>query len=338
MKGFYEYLAPFAPDYSGAVAVAFDTGALTVLCDPGGCSGNVCGYDEPRFYDSENALYSAAIRDMDVILGKDDLLARKLLSAAAERSYPFAVLVGTPVVSVVATDLNALCHMVEKKTGIPAISVDTCGMDHYDVGQDKMTRALIRRFAADGEGSGEKTLILGWTPLDMEGLLHQEALAGENTVIFGGPETLDTLRNLRRIGKCRVLSPSALPAAKELEKRFGIPYEAGHPVAPAMEEIGGKLEAGKKVLILHQQYAANGLRELLEEKGCEQVTVGSFFAMDEEQRREGDLHFADEEEFREILRGYDTVICDPLYFAAMEDMALEKIPFGHFALSGDIYL
>ncbi len=50
MKGFFRYLAPFAPDYSGAVSALYACGGLVVLCDPGGCSGTEAGYDEPRFY------------------------------------------------------------------------------------------------------------------------------------------------------------------------------------------------------------------------------------------------------------------------------------------------
>ena len=319
--------------------MVFDTGALTVLCDPGGCSGNVCGYDEPRFYGSENALYSAAIRDMDVIMGKDDLLARKVLYAASERPYPFAALIGTPVVSVVATDLNALCGAVEKKTGIPALSVDTSGMEYYDLGQSKMAKALVKKFAAAGEGEGDSTLILGWTPLDMTGLLPAEEVKGEKTVLFGGPETLDTLRNLKRVKECRVLSSSALGAARELEKRFHIPYTAEFPRCEALEALAKKLPAKPgRVLVLHEQLCANALRQLLEEKGCEAVTVGSWFKPDGAYSREGDLFFDDEEVFMESLSQFDTVYADPHFFPAMKGFAGEKIPFVHFAVSGDLYL
>ena len=47
MKGLRKYLTPFAPDQSGAVSVLYELGGMLVICDAGGCTGNVCGFDEP---------------------------------------------------------------------------------------------------------------------------------------------------------------------------------------------------------------------------------------------------------------------------------------------------
>ena len=49
MKGLWKYLSPFAPDISGAVEVLFKMNGLIVIIDAGGCTGNVCGFDEPRW-------------------------------------------------------------------------------------------------------------------------------------------------------------------------------------------------------------------------------------------------------------------------------------------------
>ena len=43
MRGLRKYLTPFAPDQSGAVSVLFELGGIIVICDAGGCAGNVCG-------------------------------------------------------------------------------------------------------------------------------------------------------------------------------------------------------------------------------------------------------------------------------------------------------
>ena len=50
MRGLRKYLTPFAPDQSGAVSVLFELGGIIVICDAGGCTGNVCGFDEPRWH------------------------------------------------------------------------------------------------------------------------------------------------------------------------------------------------------------------------------------------------------------------------------------------------
>ena len=69
MKGLRKYLTPFAPDQSGAVSVLYELGGMLVICDAGGCTGNVCGFDEPRWFETRSAVFSAGLRDMDAILG-----------------------------------------------------------------------------------------------------------------------------------------------------------------------------------------------------------------------------------------------------------------------------
>ena len=65
MKGLLKYLSPFAPDQSGAASVLYDMGGLTIICDAGGCTGNICGFDEPRWFLRKSAIFSAGLRDMD---------------------------------------------------------------------------------------------------------------------------------------------------------------------------------------------------------------------------------------------------------------------------------
>ena len=50
MKGLRKYLTPFAPDQSGAVSVLYELGGILVICDAGGCVGNVCGKGQSRHY------------------------------------------------------------------------------------------------------------------------------------------------------------------------------------------------------------------------------------------------------------------------------------------------
>ena len=81
MRGLRKYLTPFAPDQSGAVSVLYEFGGIIAICDAGGCTGNICGFDEPRWFESKSALFSAGLRDMDAILGRDDKLVAKLADA-----------------------------------------------------------------------------------------------------------------------------------------------------------------------------------------------------------------------------------------------------------------
>ena len=95
MRGLRKYLTPFAPDQSGAVSVLYELGGIIVICDAGGCAGNVCGFDEPRWFEQKSAVFSAGLRDMDAILGRDDRLVAKLVDAAEKVEAGFAAIIGT---------------------------------------------------------------------------------------------------------------------------------------------------------------------------------------------------------------------------------------------------
>ena len=117
MRGLRKYLTPFAPDQSGAVSVLFELGGIVVICDAGGCTGNVCGFDEPRWFEQKSAIFSAGLRDMDAILGRDDRLVAKLADVVQKIDATFVAVIGTPVPAVIATDYLALKRMSEKMAG-----------------------------------------------------------------------------------------------------------------------------------------------------------------------------------------------------------------------------
>ena len=79
MKGLRKYLSPFAPDQSGAAAVLCEFHGLIIILDAGGCAGNICGFDEPRWFESRSAIFSAGLRDMDAL---------SQASPLPERSHP----------------------------------------------------------------------------------------------------------------------------------------------------------------------------------------------------------------------------------------------------------
>ena len=155
INGLRCFLPPFAPDASGASSVLYSLGGITVICDAGGCAGNICGFDEPRWLSEKSAIYSAGLRDMDAILGRDDRLVEKLkrtvISVGAE-NVSFAAVIGTPVPAVIATDYLALKRMCERRIGIRTLCVDTNGMELYDVGAEKAYMELFRSYL-DGDAS-----------------------------------------------------------------------------------------------------------------------------------------------------------------------------------------
>ena len=313
MKGFFRYLAPFAPDYSGAVSALYAEGGLVVLCDPGGCSGNVAGYDEPRFYGDKACFYSAAIREMDTIFGRDDKLKKKICAAASFGEYKFVALVGTPAVSVIGTDLTAAAKAVEKETGIPAFSVNTSGMENYSFGEAKAILALVKKFLPE---YSEKISIFGATPLNRAFDDDLVSLASE----LSSEETL-------------CFSPGALEACRLIKEKSGIPYRLSYPESPSLLKAAEEAGSAKRVLIVHQQGVGNTLRNIIRRTSDADITVGSFFLQDAEFAEKQDLFFQGEDELIAASKEADLIYADPMYRRALESDA-RVVPLVHCALSG----
>ena len=177
MKGLLKYLSPFAPDQSGATAVLYDLGGVMVICDAGGCTGNICGFDEPRWFEEGRAIFSAGLRDMDAILGRDDKLVAKLKKTVDQIGGDFVALIGTPVPAVIATEPHVPwpsgCWWPAATTsvGLPVIGIECKGTALYDEGAQSAWCELFETFTDEKENSlqaDRKTLgIIGMTPLDI---------------------------------------------------------------------------------------------------------------------------------------------------------------------------
>ena len=319
MKGLRKYLTPFAPDQSGAVSVLYELGGMLVICDAGGCTGNVCGFDEPRWFETRSAVFSAGLRDMDAILGRDDRLVAKLADAAEKLDVTFAAVIGTPVPAVIGTDYRALERMLAKKTDLSVLTVNTDGMELYDRGEEKAYLALFGRFAGENvdvePGNIEKTQtaescdgkrngknedvsvdiedrprvgIIGMTPQDVSDLKAAEKIRklyadqGMRAICYGMGDGLDEVRNASLAAKNVVVSPAALKAAQYLQKKFGTPYEIAYPLASELvPEVNYQ---GKKILIVQQQVIANAVRKEIEKRTGEKeaITTATWFMRKEE--------------------------------------------------------
>lgn len=278
MKGLRKYLTPFAPDQSGAVSMCYALGGMVVIVDAGGCAGNICGFDEPRWqpdYGKDSrvgAVFSAGLRDMDAILGRDEALVSKLVEAAGEVNAAFIALVGTPVPAVIGTDLSAVARMAQRATGLPCIAIETDGMHLYDQGIEDALLALVKTLPSLETGTGNAVSeagtgnaaakpetddnascgslhkpggricgVLGLTPLDLFDLQWMDAIReallaqGYDDVLMPGIEDgTDAFFRMRQAEQNYVVSPAGIAAAKYLEQAFGTPYVVTFPADPGI--------------------------------------------------------------------------------------------------------
>lgn len=342
MRGLRKYLTPFAPDQSGAVSVLYELGGIIVICDAGGCTGNICGFDEPRWFERKSAVFSAGLRDMDAILGRDDRLVAKLVDAAEKVEAGFAAVIGTPVPAVIGTDYQALKRMCEKKTDLPVLAVNTDGMELYDGGERKAYLELFKVFAREKlPVETGRVGILGMTPQDVSDLKAADKLRekfksqGHQAVCYGMGDGLDEVKKASSVEKNIVVSPAALECARYLEKTFGTPYEVGYPL---VEELVPDMEyAGKKILIVQQQVMAGSIRAELRKRGGDgKITVASWFSMEKDLLEEGDVSLKDEEDYMELVEKgrYDVIFADPCMRRMTKDFSGVFVDAVHFAVSG----
>lgn len=342
MKGLLKYLSPAATDISGAAAVLFELQGLTVIADAGGCTGNVCGFDEPRWFSRRSAIFSAGLRDMDAIMGRDDQLAKKIAAAAKELSPRFTAVIGTPVPAVIATDYKALSRLVEKATNLPCITVAADGTKHYDAGASAAQLALLQRFSAAGEKRGGSAVLLGATPLDLsrdnaEPEINAWRERGCTEVCaLGMGSDIDAYVSAAAAARAVVLSPSGYAAAKFLQETCGTAVEISAPQLSSA--LTAQLTAlnHQRVLVIHQQFAANEIRRQLG-TGC-QTDVASWFMMIPEFRAENDFSIRGEADFAQRVEGgnYDVIIADSCLQRLAPTFTGKWIDFPHFALSGTL--
>ena len=343
MRGLRKYLTPFAPDQSGAVSVLFELGGIVVICDAGGCTGNVCGFDEPRWFEQKSAIFSAGLRDMDAILGRDDRLVAKLEDAAQKVDATFAAVIGTPVPAVIATDYLALKRMTERKINIPVLTVDTDGMELYDKGEEKAFLELFKTFAVRKYPVDEKRVgILGMTPQDVSDLAAADKIRDlfrqkqdMQAVCYCMGDGLEEVKKASSVSKNIVVSQAAIATAQYLEKIFGTPYEIAYPL---VEELVPDMEyAGKKILIVQQQVMAGSIRAELRKRGGDgKITVASWFSMEKDLLEEGDVSLKDEEDYMELVEKgrYDVIFADPCMRRMTKDFSGVFVDAVHFAVSG----
>ena len=363
MKGLRKYLTPFAPDQSGAASVLYDLGGILVICDAGGCAGNICGFDEPRFETQAAAVFSAGLRDMDAIMGRDRELIQKTVSAFKGTGCSFVALVGTPVPSIIGTDYRALERILEKKCGCPVISIPTNGMKTCESGLELTYLTLFQRFSASPDrpgGMSGTAGVIGCTPLELIDLTDQERIRAilkkegyERVIFYGADAGREDYESAGGNVRNFVLSAAGIRPAEYLQKTFGTPFEIGYiGVSEYLRDLPSGFEKNMstdspKILIVHDPVAAASLKAALLEKfpgSKAEIECASFFAGKACEKSDYLVHgvplksgisLREENDLLTLLYGknYDYIFADPV----IEKIPTEKsslIPFPSFALSG----
>ncbi len=217
--------------------------------------------------------------------------------------------------------------------------METDGTKLYDYGEELTYLKVFRQFAVDRYDVKKGRLgVLGATPLNT-GLSRadklKEMLGSErwtDIVCFGLDSGLDDIRRASECEQILVISPSGLKTAGYLKEKFGTPYEVGFPRLCESAEKAAESISGKKVLVVHQQFAANELRGHFTD--CE-VDCATWFMLDKRYAQENDFRIDGEETLIEKIAegGYDVIFADPDIRRMLGGFGGEFVDFPHYAIS-----
>lgn len=352
-----------SPDFSGVCSTLFELGGTVIIHDAGGCTGTYTGYDEPRWFDKKSRMFTSNLDDVEAVFGTDDILLDKVFSADAYLDSAFFALMGSPSPMVLGTDYEALCRLIHKRTGKPALSFRTKGTELYDEGISKALLGLAKAFLPKERPDTipDSVNLLGATPLDLTNQHNVDVIcvlleAGGFSVqsVWAMGSSLNDIKDSLR-AKCNVvLTASALKTARFFETEYGMPYVAGSFTGiKGVSECMGSIRAAvngeqfvpaappdcgsKRVLIVGEQFISNGIRRSLElDFGMGGVNVVTLFSADEAYMRKGDRAGVDEEWLKAALNAdqYGIVVCDGLLWELFaEDKSRPFFELPHVAVS-----
>ena len=352
------YLPPFASDYTGACSVLFDLDCMTAINDAGCCTEHYVFCDEPRWEKKVRPVFCTTIRNIDAVLGNDNIILDNICRAAEKIQPSMLALVGTPVPAITGMDMDGMACELEARTGRPAIGFSTTGFAYYDSGMARAGIALIDRFAEDCTPVPGRINLVGLTPLDYGD--NGTDICLTDTIKSAGFEIGCrffmgmTLEQLSRCGSacCNLaVSGGGLAIAKYLKKRFGTPYAIGFPFTQeeARRFVEGRpqpqaappavRENGHRILLITDQILGCSLRSALRGAGCRRpIDLASFFGWDSSLAEQGDCCLKDEISYIRLLKTglYDTIIADPLLTALPAAAGCRHISLVHPAVSGKL--
>lgn len=352
-------ISTYTADVSGVCSALFELGGMCVMHDASGCNSTYNTHDEPRWYDTDSLVFISGLSEMEAIMGDDSKLISDITETALELSPNFIAIAGTPIPTMIGTDLDAIAAEVEANTGIPAFSVPSSGMNSYIYGAKAAFQKILERFSGGEEKTKNLSVnVLGTTPLDFsvngytdDMYRYLENNGFEIVAKLGMGGTFDSLKKAGTAHVNLVVSACGLSAAMFLQEKFKTPYVVGTFVGESFSkklitDLNQSAESGKSIysypapkgssdtFIIADAVIANSISEYTKKTYNLPLTVICPPDTDAELRYNHTI--TGENQLREILKNSKRIIADPLFKPICPKTA-EFIDFPHEAFSGRIY-
>lgn len=375
MASLNQYLPPYSSDFTGVLSVLFDLGGLVIIHDAACCTKCYTDYEEPRWNRERNSTFCSQLRTVDAILGNDDKLINLAIDAAKEIKPPFIAILGTPVPSIIGTDMNGIASEIENATGIKSIGFSTDGFSSYDKGIEMAISSLISAFAKPKKQERTSNKIrlnlIGLTPLDFYANENQDDIkiffeneGFEVKCTFGMDYDIKSIEDFFNADVNLALTTPALRVCEKLYKKYSIPYVCGSTIGTAFSKrlsealylssktkipilaFKGETEMVSKdrkdkILIVWEQTMAKSLKKSLQQLGCrDKIITASFGNFKSDVADEEDIFLKSEEQLIYLLKngGFKKVIADKLILDLPQiPAATSKFEICHPALSSNLY-
>ena len=356
-------ISTYTADVSGVPSALFELGGMVIMHDASGCNSTYNTHDEPRWYDFDSMVYISGLSEMEAIMGDDEKLIGDIVSAANELKPQFIALCGTPIPMMIGTDFDAVCSVIEKRTGIPTLPVKTNGMNTYVKGASMAFLELAKRFVTKKDKTQKLSCnILGVTPLDFS--VNTSVQSMKNALTERGVEIVscwamgDSLENIKNSSAASVnlvVSLCGIEAAEYMKNKFGIPYVVARPTAAAFTDkiaddirlsaqdgvnritcAGESSNENARVIIIGEGVSSNSLAAALKlEAGidCRVICATDDLGVSLGKRS---VTARDEDELMGLINDASVIVADPLYKPVCpEGAGFVSLP--HEAFSGRIF-
>lgn len=237
----------------------------------------------------ENSLFTTHISEDDIIMGDVSRLEKAILEI--DRNYKPRVIfiVASAVIAIIGTDIKGVCAYMQEKTNARLISFDDGGFGgDYSLGLRNTYTTLIKEFSLNSNIKKEENTynILGASAAayriksdiwEIQELMEKSFNMKVNTIL-GLEASINDLENISASSINLVIRNEALPAAKLLKEKFGIPYIYQVPYGYEgtlnwLEEISNIL--GKEINISYKNQLEEKSKDLHNEIEFIKMMVGN---------------------------------------------------------------
>ena len=312
-----------APDIIGTIQAMQSMGGVCVICNSSTDSLDVVRnpkyvdvIDQSRILQLNIPLYTLIDRlhdDAEIISKVESIIGNSKLIG----------LIGMPRVSVFGLNIAEICQKIEEKFQRPSIANGCDGTKFYDDGLQEVYLSLLFRMTESQQPKKKWSLgVLGVTPFDFE-VCYVDSLRRRYTrkgwqkiYCFGSDNGLEIFRDASSIEENLVVAPSGFPAARFLQKTFGIPFHIDYPLfmSEMQIHISDKPNGYERILIVHQQFKANSFRHWLQTQyPVSRIVVASFFTMQNYLCQPYDCRLKTVEDFSKLVskNKFDCILADP---------------------------